>query len=197
MDLIAKREREPFFYTQYYDLCCELIINYVGDPSVIAGSVAEKLKEYDPETEYNFRTLDEAKKILYAKEENQVKIVLYVGIVALILTIIGAYSMANYMAERRKKQVSIRKVMGATVKEVLQISIMEVVWMLLAAFLIASPIAYIISRKWLQSFTLKISIGLLPFFLAFITITVLILITVFFKEIKAAMTNPVDNLRQD
>ena len=105
--------------------------------------------------------------------------------------------MAIYMSERRKKQVSIRKVMGATVKEVLQLSIMEVVWMILVAFLIASPIAYIISKKWLQSFTLKISIGVLPFLLAFIVLAVLILITVFFKEKKAAMANPVDNLRQD
>ncbi len=197
-DLIAlKGEREPFVYTQFYDLCAELIVNYEGDPSVIADRIAEKMTEFDPDFEYNYRMLEEARGELYKKEANQVKIVLLVGLVAVLMTIVGAYSLASYMAERRAKQVSIRKVMGATVAEVIQLSVKEMTWMIIIAFIIASPLAYFVSIKWLQNFTQKISIGPLPFILALVVLSVLILITVYFKERKAALANPVKHLRQE
>ncbi len=197
-DLIARKgERYPFLYTQFYDICAELIIHYQGDAATIAREVADRMLEFDPEFEYNYRTLDEARKTLYKSETNQVKIVLFVGIVAILLTLVGAYSMASYMAERRARQVSIRKVMGATVTEVLKISAIEMTVMLTVAFVIASPIAYYISNKWLQNFTDRISVGILPFLMALLILFVLIFFTVYFKERRSAMANPVDNLRQE
>jgi len=197
-DLIARKgERTPFLYTQFYNICAELIIHYQGDPENIAREVAARLQEFDPEFEYNYRTVDEARTTLYEEETNQVKIVFFVGIIAVILTLIGAYSMAAYMAERRARQVSIRKVMGATVAEVLQLSIKEMIGMILIAFALASPLAYMVGKRWLQNFTLKISVGLLPFILALIVLASLIFITVYFKERQAALANPVDNLRQE
>ena len=197
-DLIARKgERDPFLYTQFYNICAELIIHYQGDAETIAREVADRMLEFDPEFEYNYRTVDEARKTLYESETNQVKIVLFVGIVAILLTLVGAYSMASYMAERRAKQVSIRKVMGATVTEVLKLSAMEMIVMILVAFVIASPIAYYVSNKWLQNFTDRISVGILPFLMAFLILFVLIFLTVYFKERRAAMANPVDNLRQE
>jgi putative ABC transport system permease protein len=196
-DLIAlKGKRKPFLYTQFYNLCSELIIHYEGDPAVIAGEIAAKMVEFDPEFEFNFRTVAEARDTLYLKETNQVKIVLYVGLIAIILTIVGAYSMASYLAERRSREITIRKVMGATVREVLQVSFREMFWMIIIAFIIASPIAYYVSSKWLENFTQKISIGPMPFIFSVLIILLLIFITVIYKERQAAMTNPVDNLRQ-
>ena len=159
--------------------------------------MASKLTEFDPGTEYNFRTLEEARKVLYEKETNQTKIILFVGIVALLMTMTGAYSMASYLSERRAKQVSIRKVMGATVSEVLKLSVREMIVMMALSFVIASPISYFVSNKWLQNFTQRISIGFLPYMLAFILLFILIYLTVFFIERKSAMANPVDNLRQE
>jgi putative ABC transport system permease protein len=197
-DLIARKgERDPFLYTQFYNICAELIIHYQGDAATIAREVANRMLEFDPEFEYNYRTVDEARKTLYETEANQIKIVLFVGVVAILLTLVGAYSMASYMAERRARQTSIRKVMGATVAEVLKLSVMEMIVMISVAFVIASPIAYYVSNKWLQNFTQKVSIGILPFVLAFIVIFTLIFLTVYSKERRAAMANPVDNLRQE
>jgi len=197
-DLIARKgERNPFLYTQFYNICAELIIHYQGDAENIAREVAARLQKFDSEFEYNYRTVDEARATLYEEEANQVKIVLFVGIIAVILTLVGAYSMATYMAERRARQVSIRKVMGATVAEVLQLSIREMILMILIAFALATPIAYMVGIRWLQNFTMKISIGILPFLLSLIVLASLIFITVYFKERKAAMVNPVENLRND
>lgn len=196
-DLIARKgKRSPFLYTQFYNLCSELIIHYQGDPAVIARKIAERMTEYDPEFEFNFRTVEEARRSLYKKEVNELKIVLFVGIIALILTLIGAYSMAAYMAERRSKEISIRKVMGATVSEVLQLSFREMAWMILLAFIIASPVAYYMSNRWLENFTEKISIGPVPFILSAVILTIMIFAAVYYRERKAAMANPVDNLRQ-
>ncbi len=197
-DLIAKKgERRPFLYTQFYNICSELIIHYVGEPSEIAKAVAERMVIFDPEFEYNYRHLAEARTTLYEEETNQAKIVLFVGFVAVILSLVGAYSMVSYLAERRAKQVSLRKVMGATVSEVVQLSIKEVLTMIIIAFVIASPVAYIIGMKWLQNFVLKITVNPLPFILAFVILSALVFLTVFFKERQSAMINPIDNLRQE
>jgi putative ABC transport system permease protein len=87
--------------------------------------------------------------------------------------------------------------MGATVAEVLQLSIREIIWMIFIAFVIASPVAYFIGSNWLQNFAQKISINLLPFILSMIILAVLVFITVFLKERRSAMVNPIDNLRQE
>jgi len=197
-DLIARKgERKPFLYTQFYNICAELIIHYNGDPSFIAKEVADRMIEFDPEFEYNYRHLAEARNTLYRKEANQAKIVLIAGIVAVILSLIGAYSMVSYLTERRAKQISIRKVMGATVNEVIQLSAKEMLLMIMFAFIVASPVAYLIGYKWLQNFSQKISISPLPFILAMVILTALVFITIFFKERQSAMVNPIDNLRQE
>ena len=197
-DLIARKgERKPFLYTQFYNICAELILHYNGDPSIIAGEVADRMARFDPEFEYNYRHLEEARTTLYRDEAKQATIVLIIGIMAVILSLIGAYSMVSYLAERRAKQISIRKVMGATVAEVLQLSVREIIWMILIAFVIASPVAFFIGSKWLQNFAQKISINPLPFFLSMIILAALVLITVFLRERRSAMVNPIDNLRQE
>jgi len=197
-DLIARKgERKPFLYTQFYNICAELIIHYSGEPSVIAREVADRMVKFDPEFEYNFRHVEEARTSLYRDETNQAKIILFICIVAIVLSLVGAYSMVSFMSEKRAKQVSIRKVMGATVPEVIQLSVREIIWMIFIAFIIASPVAFIIGKKWLQNFAQKVSVNPLPFILAFIILTVLVFITVFFKERRSAMANPIDNLRQE
>ena len=69
--------------------------------------------------------------------------------------------------------------------------------MIVIAFIIASPVAYIIGKKWLQNFVLKISVNPLPFILAFVILSALVFVTVLFKERQSAMVNPIDNLRQE
>jgi len=87
--------------------------------------------------------------------------------------------------------------MGATVNEVIQLSAKEMLLMIMFAFIVASPVAYLIGYKWLQNFSQKISISPLPFILAMVILTALVFITIFFKERQSAMVNPIDNLRQE
>jgi len=131
---------------------------------ITAILLAGQLVRFDPEFEYNYRHLAEARTSLYKEETNK---------------------------------VSIRKVMGATVSEVVQLSLKEVLLMIVIAFIIASPVAYIIGKKWLQNFVLKISVNPLPFILAFVILSALVFVTVLFKERQSAMVNPIDNLRQE
>ena len=131
---------------------------------ITAILLAGQLVRFDPEFEYNYRHLAEARTSLYEEVTNQ---------------------------------VSLRKVMGATVSEVVQLSLKEVLLMIIIAFIIASPVAYIIGNKWLQNFVLKITVNTLPFIIALVILTGLVFITVIFKETQSAMVNPVDNLRQE
>ena len=134
---------------------------------------------------------------LYREETNLLEILGACGFLAIILSLIGAYSMASYMAERKSKQTSIRKVMGATVGDILKLSFIDFIKVLAFAFLIAAPAAYYISSEWLKGFTEKISIGPIPYVLSFLALSLLIFITVFYKEREAALANPIDNLRQE
>ncbi len=117
-------------------------------------------------------------------------------IVALIITITVAYAMAAYMAEKRAKELCIGKVKGATVKEVIQMSLKEIFIMLLISFLIASPIAYFVSLIWLENLTEKISIGTVPFILTIVVLPGFVSLSVYLKEIQAALINPAENPRQ-
>ena len=190
-------ERKPVVYTQLFDICSELIIHYTGDSTVIAGKITNTLKEFDDDFEHNYRTVEEAKSTLYANDINQAKIILFVGIVALIITIVGAFTMAKYTAERRSKEISIRKVLGATVREIMQHSFRKVAGLIVLAVLLASPVAYYIDTKWLENYSERINIGALPFILSFTALSVLVFATIFFIERKAALTDPVNNLRQE
>ena len=105
--------------------------------------------------------------------------------------------MASYMAERRSKQTSIRKVMGATVGDILKLSFIDFIKILSFSFIIAAPAAYYISSEWMKKFTEKISTGPLPYALSFLALSLWIFMTVFYKERQAALANPIDNLRQE
>jgi ABC-type antimicrobial peptide transport system permease subunit len=190
-------ERSPVVYTQLYDICAELIVHYMGDSSVIAGEISEKLKKFDDNFEHNYRTVEEAKSTLYSNDINQAKIILFVGIVALIVTIVGAFTMAKYTAERRSKEISIRKILGATVREIMQNSFREVAGLILLATFLVSPVAYYLNTQWLENYSERINIGALPFILSFLALSALVFATIFLIERKAALTNPADNLRQE
>jgi putative ABC transport system permease protein len=101
------------------------------------------------------------------------------------------------MAENRSKEIGIRKVLGASVLSITRMLTREFVALVLIAIVIAAPVAFWATNKWLQDFTYRISIGWLTFVIAGLSAIVIAVLTVSFQSVKAAMANPVDSIKSE
>ena len=145
--------------------------------------------------EYNF--LDQSIADYY-KQENQLSQLykIFSGM-AIFISCLGLYGLVAFMAVQRKKEIGIRKVLGAPVRDIVIMLSKEFTILIVLAFVIASPIAWYYMHQWLQQYTYRISMGAW-FFIGTIVISLVIAwVTVSYTAVKAAMANPVKSLRTE
>jgi ABC-type antimicrobial peptide transport system permease subunit len=116
---------------------------------------------------------------------------------AIFISCLGLFGLAAFMAERRTKEIGIRKVLGASVTNLWILLSKEFVWLVLLAGIIASPLAFWLMHDWLQKYDYRISIHGWVFVLAGLLAVLIALFTVSTQAIKAALTNPVRSLRTE
>ena len=116
---------------------------------------------------------------------------------AILIACLGSFGLASYMAERKTKEIGIRKVLGASSKSIVGLLTKEFIFLVLISNIIAAPIIYLIMNKWLEKFAYKTTISIDLFVLGIMMSILLILVTVGFQSIKAANTNPVNTLRSE
>lgn len=121
---------------------------------------------------------------------------LFTGL-AIFVACLGLFGLASFTTLQRTKEIGIRKVLGASVPSILKLLYREFAWLLLIAFIVAVPVAWLTTSKWLQGYAFRIDIHWAYFVLPFITIIAIALITVSFQSIKAALANPVKSLRTE
>jgi putative ABC transport system permease protein len=148
---------------------------------------------HDTPFEYSF--LDQTIQKQYDEDRRVSKIISSFGIIAMIICALGLYGLSSYMAERRFKEIGIRKVMGASVPQIVVMMSAEFVRLVLIAFVIAVPVAYYAMSKWLAGFAYKVSIGWIVFAMAGLVALAIALVTISFESIKSAISNPIDSLR--
>jgi len=159
--------------------------------------VEEIWKTVDPNYPFNYGYLDQLLETRYIKEAQTQKLFNYFSIFAIIISCLGLFGLSSFMAEQRRKEIGIRKVMGASVGQlVVRLSTEFLKWVLIAN-IIAIPVAYILMNKWLQGFAFRINLPLMAFFIALILALLIALITVSYQTIRAAHTNPADTLRYE
>jgi putative ABC transport system permease protein len=105
--------------------------------------------------------------------------------------------MASFTAERRTKEIGVRKVMGASEFQIVKLLSMESAKLVLIAFVIAAPLAYFSIGKWLQTFTYSTSLEVISFIVAGAIVMIVALLTVGLHSIKSATTNPVESLHYE
>ncbi|MBX2876500.1 MAG: ABC transporter permease, partial [Saprospiraceae bacterium] len=134
---------------------------------------------------------------MYAEEKRIGKIAVLFTVLAILISCLGLFGLISYIAEQKKKEIGIRKVLGASIDAVVRMLTTDFVKLILIAFVIASPLVYFLMQSWLQDFAYKIEIRWWVFVLAG-TITLLIaLLTVGFQSVKSAMVNPAKSLRTE
>ena len=134
---------------------------------------------------------------IYRAEEQTGKLVTLFSGLAILLACLGLYGLAAFTAERRTREIGIRKTLGASVSSIVLLLTKDFLKLVLISNFIAWPIAYYTTNQWLQSFAYRIELNTWPFILSGLSALLIALLTVSYQAIKAARTNPVETLRYE
>ncbi len=169
-----------------------------------AGNFAERLatlentwKTFSPDWPLEYSFLDRKLEQLYGGEQKLAQAINYFTIIAVILACLGLFGLSSFAAERRTKEIGIRKVLGASVASIVSLLSSDFIKLVLLANLIAWPAAWYAMHKWLQGFAYRANLDGWTFILASAGALGVALLTVSFQAIKAAVANPVEALRYE
>lgn len=157
------------------------------------------LREIYPESEftYNYSFIDDNFRSKYPEEEKIREIYIAFGCLAVFIACLGLFGLASFSVQQRTKEIGVRKVLGASIQEIMLLLSKEFTKWILAANLIAWPLAYFMMNKWLENFAYRINIKWDIFIFSGILTTVVGLFTVSFHSLRAAKSNPVDALKYE
>jgi putative ABC transport system permease protein len=161
---------------------------------VVAGKI---WKEYFPNSPFVYEFLDDTYNNLYKSEQQSSVLITLFASIAIIISALGLLGLAAFAAEQKVKEIGIRKVLGASVQNIVKMLSIDFVKMVVIASVIAFPIAYWAMNKWLQGFAYRISLSWWIFTGAAAIALLIALVTVSFQSIKAAIANPGDSLRSE
>jgi putative ABC transport system permease protein len=119
------------------------------------------------------------------------------AILAVIIACLGLFGLATYMAEQRTKEIGVRKVLGATVNNIVMMLSRDFLMLIVIASLIAFPVAWWAMYKWLQDFEYRIEVGWWIFVFSGFVAVLVALFTVSFQAVRAAVSNPIKSLRTE
>jgi putative ABC transport system permease protein len=163
-------------------------------PGLIAG-INSVWKSFSPQQTLRYNFLDEKFARMYADVQRTGSIFTSLATLAVIIACLGLFALSAFLAEQRRKEMGIRKVLGATVLQVASLLSKDFVRLVLLSIFIASPIAYLGMHKWLQDYVYRIDIGVWMFAGAAVLVLLIALATVSVQALRAATANPAETLR--
>ena len=152
---------------------------------------------FNPAYPFEYHFADETYEQMYKSEMQVNALVKYFGLLAVVISCLGLFGMVAFSAERRTKEIGIRKVLGASVVAIVRLLSMESLKIIIISMAIAFPLAYWVVNEWLASFAYKSSGGIRIFIITASVILIVSCVTIGFQAIKAAMANPVKSLRTE
>ena len=157
-----------------------------------------KMKEFEPSRNFEYFFLDEFYNRQYRTEEKTGNIFFYFTVLAIFIACLGLFGLASFIAEQSRKEISIRKVLGASVRNVLYLFFNRLIIFVVIANIIAWPVSYFIMNKfWLLNFPYRININAWIFLLSGLVSVFIALLSISYHSIKSAGANPVDSLRYE
>jgi putative ABC transport system permease protein len=161
----------------------------------LIAQVEEKWKSMVPTQPFSYSFMNDDFNALYKSENRMGRIALSFSILAIFIACLGLFGLAAYAAEQRTREIGIRKVLGATVTNIINLLSRDFLKLVMIAILFACPLGWWVMHHWLQDFAYRITISWYVFGLAALLAILIALLTVSFQAIRAALANPVKSLR--
>jgi putative ABC transport system permease protein len=168
-----------------------------GNIPRLVGQIENKWRTMAPGQPFSYSFMDDDFNALYKSEQRMGKISLSFSLLAICIACLGLFGLAAYAAEQRTREIGIRKVLGATVTNIISLLSRDFLQLVALSALIAFPFAWWAMHHWLQDFAYRVDISWKVFALAAVLSVGIALFTVSFQAIKAALSNPVKSLRSE
>ncbi|MEO1262652.1 MAG: ABC transporter permease [Bacteroidota bacterium] len=189
---------EPMIMSQNPSWFRQIYVKTTGANAATAIAAAERVfSQHEPVALFNHQFLDESYEQLYQSETRSGQLFLLFAVLAIFISCLGVFGLATYAAERRTKEIGIRKIMGAKVMQIVGLLARDFMKPVILSMCIASCLAWYFLRDWLQHFAYRIDMPWWVFILASILITGLAFLTIGMRSVKAALANPSDSLRNE
>jgi ABC-type antimicrobial peptide transport system permease subunit len=154
-------------------------------------------RSFDPGYSFEYKFLDELYQAQYISEQRVSVISKYFAVLAIIISCLGLFGLAAFNAAVRTKEIGIRKVLGASVSNVMVMLSKDFVFLIIIAMMIGFPLSWIAMNAWLDGFAYRVSIGADVFIIAGVSVILLALVTVSYQSLRTAVMNPVKSLRTE
>jgi putative ABC transport system permease protein len=148
-------------------------------------------------SEFDYYFIDEVLASYYETEQKTSRLIGAAMLIAIFISCLGLFGLVMFIAERKTKEIGIRKIIGADVADIVRLLCKDFIVLVGIAILIASPIAWWLMNRWLQDFAYRLPIRWWIFAIAGATVIVIALLTVSVQAMKAALANPVKSLRTE
>lgn len=150
-----------------------------------------------PTRVFDFDFYDEQLAQNYEAEQSNAELLTIFSIIAIFIGCLGLYGLVTFLANQKTKEIGVRKVLGASLTDILKIFTKELVVLMIVAFIIAAPIGFFSMESWLQNFEYKIALGPFIFVKAILATMIIALLTMGYRSIKAALANPSESLKDE
>ena len=159
--------------------------------------IEKTFKRLFPESPFSFVFKDQENLINYEAEARWKQIVLFGAILTIFISCIGMFGLSVLAAQKRIKEIGIRKVLGASVREVVVILSKDFLALVLISLIVAIPLSFFAANKWLENYPYRIQLSWWLFSIVGLVVILIAIVTVSFQSIKAAVGNPVKSLRTE
>ena len=189
---------EPIMYRIGGDYLQALMVRYADpNPAAVRERIGELWKRFAPDLPYEAKFSEDIVAQLYTAEKARAQIFAGFAVLAVLMGCLGLFGLATFTAERRTKEIGIRKVLGARTRDIVRLLVWQFTRPVIIANLIAWPVAWWVMRDWLNTFDTRITLGPTPFVLAGLIAFAIAIATVAAHSMRVARTNPIHALRYE
>ena len=188
---------DPIMFRNVNKAPAWMIIRYDGDPATVRSAVEREWKQITNEVPFNADFSEDVMKELYEAEDGRAQMFAAFSLLAVVIGCLGLFGLAAFTAERRTKEIGIRKVLGARTRDIVQLLVWQFSRPVIVANIIAWPAAWWLMRDWLNQFDDRIDLGPAPFVIAALIALSIAIVTVISHAFKVARANPIHALRYE
>jgi len=192
--LMYNSERDPYLGSSLHNV---ILSTNSKDYKSLLAKIESIWRKHVPSVPFEYVFVNDEVQKQYEAEITLARIINLFALMAIVVSSLGLFGLSAFTAEQRRKEIGVRKVLGAKIFQITTLLSKDFLLLVSVAMLIASPVAWWAMNKWLQGFAYRIDISWWMFAVAGLISILIAMITVSFQAIKAAMANPVRSLRSE